>query len=345
VSPYLSFVVAARNDNYGGDFLHRMQVFVNVLLSLWAKHNLDAELVIVEWNPPEHELRLEEAIAWPNCLKPGLVRIVEVPGDIHNRLPNSERMPMFEYIAKNVGIRRAAGEYVLVTNPDIIFSNEIIKYFASRRLQSDSLYRADRYDVAREVPLNAALDQQLQLCARHAFRVQRMGECVPTRRLARYRYRLGCELSRMRRHGVLREFIRRGKELAASNRQRNGNHRPALPPLHLRCPGDFLLMANQWWGTLRGHPELATHSHIDSYMVITAAIAGLQQTILPHPIYHQEHDRSEQAERPLTVLSEIPAFKKMLETQSLRITNDESWGLGQVELSTIEVGSRLPVGC
>ena len=44
----ISFVVTARNDNYGGDFLHRMQVFVNVLLTLCEKHSLNMELVIVD---------------------------------------------------------------------------------------------------------------------------------------------------------------------------------------------------------------------------------------------------------------------------------------------------------
>ena len=36
--PYISFVVVARNDNYSGNFLDRMQVFVNVLLTLCGKH-------------------------------------------------------------------------------------------------------------------------------------------------------------------------------------------------------------------------------------------------------------------------------------------------------------------
>jgi hypothetical protein len=59
MKPYLSFVIAARNDDYGGNFLHRMQVFVNVLFWLWERHNLDAELVVVEWNPPKDRPRLK----------------------------------------------------------------------------------------------------------------------------------------------------------------------------------------------------------------------------------------------------------------------------------------------
>ena len=113
--PYLSLVVAARNDNYGGDFTHRFQVFVNVL-SGWAhRYKLDAELIVVEWNPPPDRPALREQIAWPADRGSLRLRLIEVPQEIHRRLPNSGRMPLFEYIAKNAGIRRARGRYVIAT--------------------------------------------------------------------------------------------------------------------------------------------------------------------------------------------------------------------------------------
>ena len=50
--PYVSFVVIVRNDDHGENFLQRMQIFVSALLEQIVKHNLKAELIIVEWNPP-----------------------------------------------------------------------------------------------------------------------------------------------------------------------------------------------------------------------------------------------------------------------------------------------------
>ena len=164
MEPKVSFVVTARNDNYGGNFLHRMQVFVNALLAQWRQHHLQAELVIVEWNPPENAKPLAEALVWPDALLPGTVRIVQVPNELHQQLPNSDRMPMFEYIAKNVGIRRARGEYILATNPDILFSDKLIRFLASGKLSHDAFYRVDRYDVARTIPLNVPLEKQLRFC-------------------------------------------------------------------------------------------------------------------------------------------------------------------------------------
>jgi hypothetical protein len=51
--PYLSIVATARNDGHGGDLLHRMQLFVENVIGQCNRHNLDAELVLVEWNPPD----------------------------------------------------------------------------------------------------------------------------------------------------------------------------------------------------------------------------------------------------------------------------------------------------
>ncbi len=50
-NPYLSVVATARNDNHGGNMLRRMQIFVNGFLEQCRRHQLDAELILVEWNP------------------------------------------------------------------------------------------------------------------------------------------------------------------------------------------------------------------------------------------------------------------------------------------------------
>jgi hypothetical protein len=319
MNPYLSFVVAARNDNYGGNFLHRMQVFVNALLSLWDKHSLDAELIIVEWNPPQDRPRLKDALAWPQCLKPGTVRIIEVPSEIHHRLPNSDRMPMFEYIAKNVGIRRAKGEYVLATNPDLLFSEALVKFLASRQLSRDCFYRVDRYDVAEVVPLDLTVEKQLKFCAMHSFRVATINGTVPIQKFPHCVRRLV--------HSLLsspRKILARAK-----------NPFPSKQRLHTNASGDFLLMARQHWHEVRAYPELKSHSFIDGYACFLAAALGLQQVVLKSPlrIYHQEHDRSEHTRRPLTDYQQyLEHGKRMLESGRPEILNGEDWGFGHEQL-------------
>jgi hypothetical protein len=53
--PYLSFVVVARNDDCGEEFLGRRRGFVDRLFFQSARHKLDAEVVVVEWNPLDDE--------------------------------------------------------------------------------------------------------------------------------------------------------------------------------------------------------------------------------------------------------------------------------------------------
>jgi hypothetical protein len=313
VTPYLSFVIAARNDNYGGDFLGRLQIFVNALLAMWEKHGLDAELVIVEWNPPPGRPRLKKAIRWPKSPMLARVSIVDVPNGVHRGLANSDRLPMFEYIAKNAGVRRAKGTFILSTNPDLLFSDGLIKFFAGRNLKPDCYYRVNRYDVAENVPASLGVDGQLRFCSLHAFRFHLAQHSVMLNRPRRFCHYISQAVPGFRRVRAMSALF---------HRQR----------VHTNASGDFMLMSGESWRSLRGYPELTTHSHIDSYLVYMAATAGLKQVVLWDPIYHLEHDRSEQAARPLTVLDQIPAFREMIENRRPHIANSETWGLAGVDV-------------
>ena len=163
-TPYLSIVATARNDNHGGNMLRRMQIFINGLLEQCRQYQLPAELIIVEWNSPVNKPRLQEVLSWPQENNPCKVRIIEVPSEIHRRFKHSEGLPLFQMIAKNVGIRRAKGEFILATNIDLLFSDQLFSFLASRQLQSGVMYRIDRYDVRSDLPLEASLEEQLAYC-------------------------------------------------------------------------------------------------------------------------------------------------------------------------------------
>ena len=122
----MSVVATARNDDHGGNPLYRMQLFVNGLIAQCDRHRLPAELVLVEWNPPADRPRLAEVLEWPESEGWCDVRIVEVPHELHMRLEHADRLPLFQMIGKNVGIRRARGRFVLATNIDILFSDDLV---------------------------------------------------------------------------------------------------------------------------------------------------------------------------------------------------------------------------
>src|SRR5262245_50927815 len=88
--PHLSVVAVSRNDDHGGDLRGRMQHFVNGFIAQCRKYRLNAELLLVEWNPPPERLPLEAALEWPADFGPATVRVVSVPPRLHASLPNSD---------------------------------------------------------------------------------------------------------------------------------------------------------------------------------------------------------------------------------------------------------------
>ena len=68
--PYLSVVVTSRNDDHGASLLRRMQTFVNAFIGQCQRHHLEAELVLVEWNPPPDRPRFINALQWPENTAP-----------------------------------------------------------------------------------------------------------------------------------------------------------------------------------------------------------------------------------------------------------------------------------
>ena len=127
---HLSVVATSRNDNHGGFLTQRMQHFTDGLIAQCKRHRLRAELIMVEWNPPAERRPLAEELAWPQDCGPVDVRIITVPRELHARLPHGDKLPLYQMIAKNVGIRRARGRFVLATNIDILFSDEAMRFMS-----------------------------------------------------------------------------------------------------------------------------------------------------------------------------------------------------------------------
>jgi hypothetical protein len=177
--PYLSVVVTARNDDHGGNLLGRMQTFLNNWLKQARRFGIPSELILVEWNPPADRPPLAQVLRWPKEPGPCTVRIIEVPPEIHRRLPHAAALPLYQMIAKNVGIRRARGKFVLATNIDIVFSSELAAFLAEQKLDPSRMYRIDRHDAMSDVPVDADPDEQLEYCRTHLVRINRRDGTFP----------------------------------------------------------------------------------------------------------------------------------------------------------------------
>ena len=169
--PYLSIVVTARNDDHGGNLIGRMQAFVNAWIGQAKRHQLSSELIVVDWNPPSDRPPLIDVLQWPADTGPCQVRFIQVPPEIHRTYQHAGALPLYQMIAKNVAMRRSRGRFILATNIDIIFSDELVRFLAEEQLLPGRMYRMDRLDVMADVPVDGSVDEQLEYCASHIIRV------------------------------------------------------------------------------------------------------------------------------------------------------------------------------
>jgi hypothetical protein len=139
--PKYSFIVTGRNDSYDGNFNERLAIALRRNLKSFP----DAEFIFVEWNPlldrPLVSAKLKRAFG-------DSVKYYVVHPRYHKYYCNIDGF--LEYPAKNVGVRRATGEYICCTNSDIIFCPDLVHNLKTKQLDERKLYRATRIDICAE---------------------------------------------------------------------------------------------------------------------------------------------------------------------------------------------------
>ena len=135
---------------------------------------LPSELVLVDWNPPSGK-ELWQAIRMAvHCFDGARPASLPFRRRIHATLPFADRLPILIHRARNVGIRRARGEFVLPTSADILFSDELAEWFAQARARSDScMYRVVRRDVPDKALKFTSIDKRLRYCRNHVQQVHK----------------------------------------------------------------------------------------------------------------------------------------------------------------------------
>jgi hypothetical protein len=308
-APRFSFVATSRNDDHGGDVLRRTQSFVHRLAEQCTRHQVPCELVLVDWNPPGSRAPLAEVLGWPAGGAWFSARVIIVPPSLHYRLKYSKRLAMFQMIAKNVGIRRAFGDYVIATNIDIIFSDELFQWLKSAGMRESVLYRSDRWDIPNEIQLEPNLDVLLARARREAIRHNLKGGTYVRRGDA------FVNISAPRFDGIFyqpldgliaalkgslagddpvpREKVLLALDHMVSTDLPRLRREYLIPTLHTNACGDFTMMARHDWFALRGYPEWNIFSwHIDSIMIYQAYFSGwsIEELGSDAVHYHIEHD-------------------------------------------------------
>ncbi|MBT3250863.1 MAG: hypothetical protein HN729_08200 [Candidatus Marinimicrobia bacterium] len=332
----LSIVATSRNDDHGGDTLKRMRIFVNGLLVQTRKSNLDIELIIVEWNPPLDRPLLKEVLPAPSPGDKLIIRYVVVPLEIHSQYKQQDAIPLFQMIAKNVGIRRALGKFVLCTNIDLLFSKELFQILEENDLDSQCFYRANRCDVPAEIQENWPLEKQLTFATENILSTAgKNNQYVHLITAPEWVYKYA--------------FVAKFFQLAAKVRARILEEPIGLQLrlLDTDACGDFTLMSKEAWLDIQGYAELDLYSiHIDSLGIIAAAALGYKQVILPPEActFHIHHETGWASMSPIEKIkfwSERPgigwdavleAGRDMLKDKLRLNVNDDNWGFSDEKL-------------
>jgi hypothetical protein len=307
--PGYSFVATSRNDDHGGDVLRRTQSFIDRLAEQCERHQVRCELVLVEWNPPGIRASLEDVLGWPAGSEWFSARVVTVPPVLHREFAHSKRLALFQMIAKNVGIRRASGKYVIATNIDIIFTDELFETLKGEDFRRGVVYRSDRWDIPNEIQSEQNLDVLLDRARQEAIRrnrrdgtyVKRDGLFVniTATRFDDFYYnpvkdKLKILLGTLEQNLLLpreevQSQLRHLVDVAMPRFRRNY----LIPLVHVHACGDFTMMSRQDWFALRGYPEWNMFSwNIDAIILYQAYYNGLEIAELGEACvhYHIEHD-------------------------------------------------------
>jgi hypothetical protein len=345
-SPYLSVVAVSRNDDHGGDPLKRTRLFIKSLASQAEEFSLTVELILVDWNPPHDRPGLTNILHFP--VNPFFsAGVIVVPPTLHEGFRHADRLALFQMIGKNVGIRRACGEFILATNIDILLDDLLFSFLAQRRLDPMRMYRADRYDIRNELIEVTDRKEMLRFCRDPQNQIRRNHRKHPPE------YEHLQETDFINSH-VLRKYVKNFSWLELED-----NEFPRvvatqeMPTDNLagNACGDFTLLHREAWKSLRGYGEFEAYSmHIDSVGCALAHFSGYRETCLLPPLvcYHIEHAPAsgwtpEAGEILYKKSSELglpwlhwevvrtcllPIFRSAPE---LRL-NDERWGLAEQKL-------------
>lgn len=338
-SPYISIIVSGRNDNYGGDFTQRIQNQVSWLGVLSEKYHLPIEYVLVNYNPIGDALTLRDTLNWPTHDYFTVLQVT-VPTEVHLKFEDSEirkTIPLYEFIAKNAGIRKSTAPFILTTNADILFHPNLIESLSKQRLQKDILYRTDRLDHRHKDAFKGQIDLYLKGLDGSVFKYFFKGGTYEFNTFVPKFYTL------RNWHNWVTLPLKRILKFTADVISSLGLKVVFIGPeslVHCNASGDFLLAHRDHYHRLRGFPEdTYISTHTDSLMVYKFIHEGLKIQEFREPVYHADHERRFKFDTPLGDPDMAKMFarlqreiKEMKENDSPTLHNEEDWGLNNQDL-------------
>jgi hypothetical protein len=303
---YVSIVMVGRHDDERGDYTARLQNSLDIFLNYGMELGARMEIIIVEWNPlPGYATFSELLRVPPDCTKLP-VRIIAVDEAFHNKVVGNTNQSFFEFMAKNVGARRARGTFVLFTNGDIVLNRVVMQTLAAESLDGNAFYRVERTEIPGLLDTLAPLEARMEVIDELLALLNPEKTCSVGEKECPGSYNRGiCEKlsatekasmpnndqapSSINRQPKTEQAFEDAEQPRAS--VYDEGHRGLVDEPFLPAAGDFFLISRQALHAIGGYHQVPSTTHLDSLLVCKARGAGLRQVVLLRPCYmiHQRH--------------------------------------------------------
>lgn len=274
--PFFSIVITARHDNYGGDFRERVAAPLRFNYERLSERGVPYEVLLVEWDPvPGRPLLCEMLRNELGGIADEVLRPIVVAPEYQAAMTQNPRTKYLEYVARNVGLRRASAPFVLATNPDILLGREVVEALAARTMVPGTLYRAPRYDIKMSIDQSGlrwtALEDAANQTRRPVLRPPLFGSAAADFLLADrdtfHRLRGFNEVYRAARAGVDLNFMVKVHGAGVPIAELDG------PVYHLNHLGSMRISkslhrdnrADSPWGDLDWHSSRVTYNNPDGW--------------------------------------------------------------------------------
>ena len=169
----LSIIYVARDDRYGDDYnvveftpndirntpvfsklftikynnIQRIKTALDINIKLLDKYfTNDYEIIFIDWNPINEKYLHINTELYNIFNNPNVKSIIVSNETIKQTKLNPNGF--YEYYGKNVGIRHSNGDLILISNPDDILTEELVKEMNEKTYDHSKYYRCEyRIDV------------------------------------------------------------------------------------------------------------------------------------------------------------------------------------------------------
>ena len=144
---YLSIVIATKQDVYHSHNLHRLKLCLENIYTLATQYNISTEIVLVESHYLHHQRSLYEVLPLPSYAVPVQLKVICVPYSVSQSYAHRKSLIFYPIAAKNIGIRRAAADFILCTHADVLLSDTFFSFIAKHKLERGHVYRCSPCDI------------------------------------------------------------------------------------------------------------------------------------------------------------------------------------------------------